>query len=117
MNYEGIERRRWPRVQVQLPLRYREVGEFGQLPMDSETKDISVGGVRFTADKFLPKESRLVVSLNLENLSGVKATIKVVWTSRDTRTNMYEIGAQFDNVPSEAKNEIASLVRRNLNYS
>lgn len=117
MVYDGIERRRWPRVVVQLPIRYREVGEFNHLPLDSETKDISEGGVRFVAGKFLPKECKLVVSLNLSHMVGVKATVKVVWTARDSHTNMYEVGAQFENISSEAKVQIGNLVRRNLSYS
>lgn len=117
MVYDGIERRRWPRVQVELPIKYREIGVFNHLPSDSETRDISEGGIRFFSDKFLPKESKLVVSLNLQDIVGVKATIKVVWTSRDARTNMYQVGAQFDNIPSEARVQIANLVKRNSHYS
>ncbi len=113
MYYDGMERRRWPRVNLALPMRYRGVGEFGQLPMDSEVKDISEGGIRFACDRFLPKDSKLVVNLNLIDISNIKATVKVVWATRDSHTNRYEVGVEFDNIPAESKCQISSLVRKN----
>lgn len=115
MDYSGAERRRWPRVNLNLPIRFREVGEFSHSPLDSETKDISEGGARFQTDKFLPKDSRLVISIDLTDEPGVKATVKVVWSVRDPHTNMYEIGVEFDTIPSEAKVELSNMVRKNLN--
>lgn len=112
-----MERRKWPRAEVSLPIRYRGVGEFNHLPLDSETKDISEGGLKFTADKFLPKDSRLIVNLNLEEFTGVKAAVRVVWVTQDSHTHLYQIGAQFDNIPLEAKSNIATLVRKKLSYS
>jgi c-di-GMP-binding flagellar brake protein YcgR len=114
MAYNGIERRRWPRVKLNLPLKYRGVGEFNHLPMDSETRDISEGGIRFTSERFIPKDSKLVVNLNLSDLGGVKATVRIVWAARDPHTNRYEVGAEFDTLPPEAKVQIANLVRRHL---
>ncbi len=116
MSYEGIERRRWPRVKVNLPLKYRGVGEFNHLPADSETKDISEGGLRFTTERFLPKNARFVVNLNLEDIPGVKAVVRIVWAARDPHTNRYEVGAEFDNIPREAKVHISNMVRKHLNY-
>ena len=115
MIYNGAERRRWPRVDVHLPIRFREVGEFSSSPIDAETQDVSEGGIKFSSDKFLPKNSKLVVNLNLNDVSSMKATVKIVWSARDAHTNMYETGVEFDNVPAEAKVELSHLVRKNLN--
>ena len=114
MIYNGAERRQWSRVDIRLPIKFREVGEFISSPIDSETQDVSEGGVKFNSEKFLPKDSKLVISLNLTDVSGVKATVKVVWSTRDSHTNMYETGVEFDNIPSEAKVQLSHLVRKNL---
>ena len=115
MIYDGIERRQWSRVDMNVPLKFREVGEFSRSPLDSETRDISEGGIRFATDKFLPKDSKLVVNMDLNDIPVVKATVKVVWSVRDSHTNMYEIGVEFDTIPSEARVQLSNIVRKNLN--
>ncbi|MDP8234280.1 MAG: PilZ domain-containing protein [Candidatus Saelkia tenebricola] len=115
MIYNGADRREWPRVDVRLPIRFREVGEFGSSPIDSETQDVSEGGIKFNSGKFLPKNSKLVLNMNLTDVNGMKATVKVVWSARDSHTSMYETGVEFDNIPSEARGQLSHFVRGNLN--
>jgi len=110
-----VDRRQWARVDMHAPLKFREVGEFNRSPIDSETRDISEGGIRFATDRFLPKDSKLVVNIDLSDIPSVKATVKVVWSVRDSHTNMYEIGVEFDTIPSETRVQLSNMVRKNLN--
>jgi c-di-GMP-binding flagellar brake protein YcgR len=113
--YDGIDRRQWARVDMHAPLKFREVGEFNRSPLDSETRDISEGGVRFATDRFIPKDSKLVVNIDLNNMPSVKATAKVVWSTRDSHTNMYEVGIEFETINSETRVQLSNIVRKNLN--
>jgi len=113
--YDGMERRQWNRVDMNVPFKFREVGEFNRFPLDSETRDISEGGIRFATDKFLPKDSKLVVSIDFNDAPAVKATVKVAWSVRESHTNMYEIGVEFDTIPSESRVQLSNIVRKNLN--
>lgn len=113
--YNGVERRRWPRAKVRIPLSFRGIGNFNHLPMESETEDLSEGGLRFSAQRFLPRNGKFVVGLKTGSEGeGIKATIKVVWTNRDPATSRYTIGAEFENISLDARHELANLVRKNL---
>jgi c-di-GMP-binding flagellar brake protein YcgR len=115
MKYQGMERRRWPRAKVKIPVSYRGIGNFNHLPLESETQDLSEGGVKFSTERFLPRNSKFVIGFNLApEREGIKATIKVIWTNREPTTNRYIVGAEFDNITLEARHELANLVRKNL---
>jgi len=109
--YFEEERRKCPRVYASLPMQFREIGEFDKLPRDTITKDLSRGGVRFSADKFVPVGSRLVVNIALESRSEpLRSTVKIVWAKRQQYSDSYELGCQFVNIDDEAKSRINRFI-------
>lgn len=105
------ERRKYRRVYASLPMQFREIGEFDKLPRDTITKDLSEGGVRFTAEKFVPVGNRLVVNISLESRSeAVRAIVKIAWARRQQFSDAYELGCQFVNVEEESKSRISRFI-------
>lgn len=95
------ERRKFIRVPLHAEISYRI------LPQTKVkrflTRDISQGGVRFFVEEFIPKGSYLEITLKLEGVSLVfEACVKVQWISEQTRSERYEVGAEFINIHHEA---------------
>ncbi|MBD3264793.1 MAG: hypothetical protein GF375_06800 [Candidatus Omnitrophica bacterium] len=95
------ERRRFVRVPLHARISYRV------LPKTKVkrflTRDISRGGVRFYVDEFIPKGNLLEVTLKLEGVSLIfEACVRVQWIAEQTRSERYEVGAEFVNIHHEA---------------
>ncbi len=109
--YLEQERRKHPRVYASLPMQFREIGEFDKLPRDTITKDLSQGGVRFSADKFLPVGNRLVVNIILESRSEpLRSVVKIMWSKKQHFSDSYELGCQFVNLEEEARTRIGRFI-------
>ena len=105
MMREG-ENRKHPRAEIQVPVRYRET--FGSGPghyHGAQTKDISLGGLRFQTDTFIAHDTRVIFEIHLPTSpKPVRAISAVAWTRALPSGIRYEVGGRFtDIIPSERK--------------
>lgn len=110
------ERRRYPRVESNLPLQYKNLRKIGETSIGALTKDICEGGVRFKANEFISLACRLVVEITLPTLSKpIKAISKVAWIKKIPSSDQYELGNQFLDMTKEDKNHVINFINRTLN--
>lgn len=97
VNNHIIERRRFIRHPVSLPLVYKVIKSIaGQARegMRSETKNVSIGGLSFPAKKPVKADSMVVISMPLEDkVFNIKA--KVVRCDNNPETKLYDIAVNF----------------------
>ncbi len=106
------ERRRFQRVDSNLPVRYRNL-KTATIPMGSLTKDISEGGIRFKTGEFISLACRLVVEITLPTVHRpIKAISKVAWIRKTSSGDQYELGNQFLEISKEDKAIITDYVNR-----
>lgn len=90
------EKRKHPRINVSIPLQYKELRGNSYLSKGTLTKNISESGIKFISDSFISLAHRLIVEINLpSNPKPVKAISRVVWIKKLDAGNNYEVGNQF----------------------
>ena len=107
-----IEKRRFQRIDSNLPLRYKNI-KTATVPMGSLTKDISEGGVRFKTNEFISLACRLVVEITLPTVQRpIKAISKVAWIRKLSSGEQYELGNHFLEISKEDRNLVTDYVSR-----
>lgn len=85
-------KRRFPRVELHIPLRYQIRGkpEFN----NAVCEDISVAGVGFSNDSFIAPASKLTLEISVlsRNLNPIG---RVAWSSPLPHSNRYHAGIEF----------------------
>lgn len=110
------EKRRFPRAESILPVKYRNLRNLGLTPAGSLSKDISEGGVRFMTNEFISLACRLVVEISLPaDPKPIKAISKVAWIRKIPTGDNYEIGNHFLEITKEDKARIMNFVNSALN--
>ena len=103
LGQDSVEQRRFIRHPVSLPLKYKVTGEEyldKNKSRNSLTKNISRGGLLFTAKRPVKAESLIAIRMPFqEKIFDVRA--KVVHCTRDFKGKLYNIGVCFQN-PDEA---------------
>ena len=108
----AIEKRRFQRVDSNLPLRYKNI-KTATVPMGSLTKDISEGGISFKTNEFISLACRLVVEITLPTVQRpIKAISKVAWIRKLSSGEQYELGNQFLEISKEDRGLITDYVSR-----
>jgi hypothetical protein len=110
---DGIEARREQRVRVSWPARV-------QLPdgrvIELRVKDISDGGVGFTAPLPLPQQAGILFAIGAPSLEDPKriealtGTIKIVYVV--LQQGDYQVGALWQDVADETREMVGKWVRR-----
>ncbi|MDD2752860.1 MAG: PilZ domain-containing protein [Candidatus Omnitrophica bacterium] len=101
------EKRRFPRIRLKAPLRYQVRGrpEFD----NSLTEDISLGGVSFTNDKFIPPATNLMLEISI--FSRLLNPIgKVAWINPVGHSNRYRLGVEFLELDKENTNFLSQFI-------
>ena len=107
-----IERRRFQRVDSDLPLRYKNI-KTATVPMGSITKDIGEGGIRFKTNEFISLACRLVVEVTLPTVPRpIKAISKVAWIRKLSSGEQYELGSQFLEISKDDRSVITDYMGR-----
>ncbi len=105
------ERRRYPRIESNLPIQFRNLRKGTELPVGSLTSNISEGGVRFKSNEFFSLACRLIVEVTLPTAhKPVKAISKVAWIRKLPSSDQYELGNQFLEISKEDKTHINNFV-------
>jgi len=112
------ERRRTPRVQVDLPLQLN----IGEETVDTRLSDISTSGVRFRTTQPLTIMSRVQIALELPDTGEPAVDLAGVVVRSDLRPDaagdpdptggQYETAIFFDDLSEDARRQLDSLLGR-----
>lgn len=107
------EQRRHQRIDMHVPVKYSKLKDGSGVKGDgSITSDLSLGGVRFRTEKFIPMANRLILELEIpERSKPVKAISKIAWIRKTNSGKDYEAGNQFLEMSKEDKDSIAEYVK------
>jgi len=107
------EKRRFPRLQLAgAPLKYQVRGS--PESRNAQCDDISIGGMCFVNDNFLPSATSLMLEVNI--LSRVLCFIgKVAWASPLAHSDRYRIGVGFEeSAPQPDKDFLSDYIDMQL---
>lgn len=95
--WEEVDRRRYPRYELQLPIAIRAVLDHEEGPqvarLEGNTEDVSIGGAWVKSLKTLPSASLVEVTLDLQPGNAVRALSLVKWADR--HDNGLGFGVEF----------------------
>lgn len=112
--YTNVEdKRRFKRIDANLPLQYKNLRKIGESPTGSSAKNLSEGGVCFKSSEFISLACRMVVEITVPTSEKpVKAITKVAWIRRIPNTEQYELGNQFLDMTKEDKVHVSNFVKQ-----
>jgi hypothetical protein len=90
------ERRRFPRVSSEFPLRYRQIPVVKPGYHDAWVEDVSVAGVRFRCSDDVRVRSSMLFELLIPGAKPVHTFGRVAWVARLPDREGFEIGGTFE---------------------
>jgi c-di-GMP-binding flagellar brake protein YcgR len=108
----GAERRRYQRVEAQIPIRYRKQGDAAETPATSLlTADVSAGGLMFRTKEAISAACNLVLELDLPTVTRpILATAKVARMRKAYTGEEYEVGNEFMEITKKDQELISQFV-------
>jgi len=111
------EKRKWQRVDIRIPLQYKELRS-SKSPKGTLTKNISAGGVKFYSNNFISLACRMVVEVTLPSVSRpIRAISKVAWIKKLPTGDDYEVGNQFLDMSRDDKRVISDYVKESISQT
>jgi c-di-GMP-binding flagellar brake protein YcgR len=111
-----FERRRSVRVPCELSSSIRNIGTISSRnisTVQSRTScfatDISNGGVKLVVPKFIPLNTRLMLSLNIPQYGPVEIQVEPVWIREEPAISSFSLGTRFMDISEEGKIAIKSF--------
>ncbi|MGB2705621.1 MAG: PilZ domain-containing protein [Candidatus Omnitrophota bacterium] len=109
------EKRRFPRIQGRFPVKYKDLRKKDEGFRGTVSRNLSEGGVRFRSDRFISLACRLVVELNVPELTKpIRAVSKITWIKKLPAGDDYEVGNQFLEISRQDKEIIQDLVKAEI---
>jgi hypothetical protein len=111
MEYPSEEKRSFPRVKVNIPMRYQIRGrkEFNNTVSDN----ISAGGIGFINDGFIAPKTSVMLEVNI--LSRILSPIgRIAWSSPIAHSDKYRSGVEFLEFPLSEKNYLQDYIAMRL---
>lgn len=101
------ERRQFPRIKLNVPLRYQIRGD---VDFDNTiTSNLCLEGIGFTNNNFIAPETNLMLEFKL--LDFILNPIgRVVWTSPIAHSNRYRLGIKFVELEPNKKNFLKEFI-------
>jgi len=110
MTYTGPERRKYPRVSGRFVVSYRLLEGADNLDI-SQTKNIGLGGIMFTTNRFFDPGTKLALDIRLPYYTDPIMVIGQVLESREIIKNLiYDTRIQFIKVDEKYKNVLIQTV-------
>lgn len=106
-----LNRRKYPRINFHTSVVYQEKGD--NKINYSLTKDLSEGGMGLILDRFIPKDSEIILEFNL----GVKSTpirtkAKIVWIQKFPYSERYRAGLEFKNMEPLQRTNVRRFINK-----
>ena len=108
----SYEKRRHERMSCRIESSFR--------PLDSETpgpaadttvQDISEGGIRFRANRFVPVHERLFFRINIPQHKTLEVVAQPAWIREIPSVSQYDIGAKFLSLSEEDRRIIRQVAQ------
>jgi len=101
------ERRNFLRIPLNVPIKFRRAGFIqGEKNL---SKDLSVSGVRFLSQEFVPVNTTIKVELNTtDNSEPIQFMARIMWI-RSYDDEVYEIGAEICEISKESADSLVKL--------
>ena len=113
-----MENRKHRRVEAFVPLRYKELRGNTYLTKGTLSKNLSEGGTRFSADRFIPLSAHLMIEMRLPKIPrDIKMVSKIAWIKKLPAGGDYEIGSNFLAMSGEDEKLISTFVKAFLKSS
>ena len=113
MSEPGKERRKFFRHPIQVPIRLRVADR--RESFESESCDLSLGGLNFEWPRKFPKGTLLDITIPVKE-KFFQLRGKVVFCKEDRRSARYHTGVSFTDFPSAFKARLAEEVLQILEY-
>ncbi|MCK4519795.1 MAG: PilZ domain-containing protein [Candidatus Omnitrophica bacterium] len=112
--YNGQEKREYPRVNANLVVNYR-IQELPDTYDLSQTKNISQGGILITTSKLFEKGIQLTMNLRIPLVpQRVKLSGEVVESREVVRDLIYETRVKFLGLDEDFFKKLGNFIRENL---
>ncbi len=109
------EKRKNRRIDIRLPIAYKQLRRMESSPRGVLTKNLSTGGVRFHTDNFISLSCRMVIELTIPSMAKpLRAISKVAWIRKLPNSASFEIGNQFLDMSKDDKNLISDYVENSF---
>ncbi|RKY26301.1 MAG: hypothetical protein DRP61_06090 [Candidatus Omnitrophota bacterium] len=94
-----MERRRFLRISVSLPLKFKKIRYVTK--EGSISKDLNIQGIRFLSQEFLPVSTNIKVEIKLhKDKEPLRFIAKTLWI-KSRSENLYEVGAKIIEISKE----------------
>jgi len=111
--FSAREKRKFLRIPAYANIQFRRVGYI--LSHHKLSKDVSIKGIRFLSDQFLPVGGHIKVGLQLEEGEmPVEFICKVVWNHSLYDDEFYEIGAEICDISKESHDKLNTYIATNV---
>ena len=118
---EKKDKRKYPRVNTYIPVRYRKLGDAeGTLRSSSITRNLCEGGICFKASGFISRACRLIMELDIPMVTKpVKAISKVAWIrkAQSGDGDDYEVGGHFLEISRKDRELVSEYVSSLILYN
>jgi len=106
------ERRKFIRIDEQTAVSYSVMPNY-----KSErklTQDLSLGGIKFISDHFMPVGSILKIEIRLKHIPKViNAVVKLIWIKAIFNDEQYDVGVEFVHIDREDLEFMHDYLSRN----
>lgn len=114
MDMDFQEKRSFPRLNLRIPVQYKRIKGRTNILRATVTKDIGAGGVKLLSNDYIPLHTKLKVDIFLTPKSeSVSAVSKIVWIQKHPRSDQYDLGLQFTDIPENNRTVISGYINRN----
>ena len=107
-----MEQRKQTRVKTHIPVKYHRLRDgSGADGIGSISRNLSKGGVRFRTSEFISMACRLILELDIPQITKpIKIISRVAWIRKTDSGDDYEIGNQFLEISKEDKDIVSEYV-------
>lgn len=103
------EKRKFLRLPASARIQFRRIGYVAIRKKLS--KDISISGIRFLSDQFIPVASHIKISLHLEeDEMPVQFICRIAWNKSLYNDESYEIGAEILEISKEGQDRLKRYI-------
>ena len=77
-------------------MKFRETMSQPPVYRGAQVRDVSLGGVRFRTENFIPRDTSLILEFQLpESVRAIRAISKVSWLKSIPSGHRFEVGSEF----------------------
>lgn len=101
------DKRKHPRTRCEIESSYKSIDvATAAVPSDTLVEDISEGGIRFRASRFVPVHNKLLFKIQIPKHKCIEAVAQPTWIREVPNVNQYDIGAKFLSLSDEDRDII-----------